>query len=115
MTPFESQASNQIVDHLLQPLRVTPGWRVDYNIFTHYDPAPETAAYFYGSTLFAATYVRSGATIELAFAPEGDPNGSYRLTIFPHGRFRSDQVRTVVTRDRLEVVTAIERFFSTLE
>ncbi len=109
------------LDAILQPLKITPGWCVGYNIFTELDPSPDTAEYFYGSVLFSAMNRRKKSEIELYFEPEGDPNGKYILNLFLHKMDPSKKdfdynsgklIQTIASQSRAEIIEAMERFMS---
>jgi hypothetical protein len=108
----------------LQPLRIPPGWQVEWNTFWELDPSPETIAHFTGSSLLLLTNPRARYAIDLEWRPEEDVNGIYRLRLLtaawiltPTGRrdkrapLRFDWDRplcSVETRSRGEVVERIE-------
>ncbi|QDU02308.1 hypothetical protein V6x_20100 [Gimesia chilikensis] len=106
------------LDAILQPLRITPGWCVDFNRFTILDPAIETAGYFYGTELFSASNRSSSKEIKLCFEPEGDPNGQYVLSFYKvkwNSHTKSPDftlIRSILSTSRTEIVEAIEIFMS---
>ena len=113
----------------LQPLRIPPGWRVNWNTLFEIDPTPESAArgFFGGSSLFAATSVLHRSAIDIEWRPEDDPAGSYYLRVLyapwkrtPKGRRVNDgrldfdwtdPVHTFETRSRSALVAELEKWF----
>ncbi len=108
----------QKVDALLQPLRIPAGWRVDYNILTELDPSPQTAEYFYGEWLFAASCQKSRVGVEISFSPEGDPEGAFMVDYYRIvGKGLLDEcsqelLQTFSTSSREQVVLVVEQLMS---
>ena len=96
----------------LQPLRVSPGWSVDYNLFFEVDPGPENTEWFYGSSKFSASCQRWKVAMELMFEPKADPNGVYILAFYSWTSNAKDRICVgyVKSQSRLEMVDEIERF-----
>jgi hypothetical protein len=110
----------------LQPLRVPPGWLIIWNTLFEVDPTAENihAGYFGGSSLFLATREHSRLSVDVAWRPEDDPTGEYRLKVeyapwerTEKGRRRKDVpldfrnarvVHEFHTRDRSELVRELE-------
>lgn len=112
----------------LQTLRIPAGWRISWNTLFELDPTDENVrrGFFGGSSLFNAVHEGLRLRLDLAWQPEDDPAGEYRLTVeyapWPRtasGRRRKDlpvefnAESTVVahefcTRDRAELVRELE-------
>ena len=115
----------------LQPLRIMPGWTIDWNSFFEVDPTSEAIAegYFAGSTLLAAHSNHLRLAIDLDWHPaDDDPCGRYYLTVYyapwhrtETGRrrknvpldFRDSQVvHEFVTQCREKLVNELEMVFA---
>jgi hypothetical protein len=112
-----------------QPLRVAPGWRIDWNTLFELDPTEENvrAGFFGGSSLFSATHEHMRLWVDVEWRPEDDPGGEYRLRVeyapwerTAKGRRRKDQpldfrgarvVHEFRTRIRAELVRELEAVF----
>lgn len=114
---------------VLQPLRVQPGWRIEWNTLYELDPTNENvqAGFFGGSSLFYATYLSCRLAVDVEWRPEDDPNGQYNLRVeyLPWERTEEGRRRKGVpidfrnarvvhefsTRIRLELVRDLEAVF----
>jgi hypothetical protein len=65
----------------LQPLRVPGGWAVELNELSVWMEAGAPAGKVGGSTLFLATNTVRRFNIDVAFVPEFDPQGLFRLVV----------------------------------
>ena len=67
----------------LQPLRIPPGWRIEWNTWFEIDPTTGNvrAGYFGGSSLFMATHEARRLYLDLEWRPEDDPAGEFVLTV----------------------------------
>ena len=109
-----------------QPLRIPPGWRIDWNTLFEVDPSEESAraGFFGGSSLFAASNEDLRLCIDLEWRPEDDPAGEYLLSVMyvpwertENGRRRKGLglnfgnarlVYSFRTRARIELVRELE-------
>ena len=109
-----------------QPLRIPPGWRIDWNALCEVDPTEENVrrGFFGGSSLFSATHEHRRLWLDVEWRPEDDPAGEYNLKVeyapwlrTGRGRRRKDvpldfsEARVVhefCTRDRAELVRELE-------
>lgn len=111
-----------------QPLRIPPGWRIDWNTLFEVDPTEDTAraGFFGGSSLFAASNEHLRLSVDLEWRPEDDPAGEYLLSVMyvpwertENGRRRKGElnyrnarlVHSFRTRVRAELVTELETVF----
>ena len=111
----------------LQPLRIPPGWRVNFNTLFEIDATPEAVAdgYFGGSVLFSATIVHLRIEIEVEWRPEDDPAGGYHMTVLEAPRKQSakgrrrgreldyagaNEIHSFTTRSRRDLVAELERW-----
>lgn len=109
-----------------QPLRIPPGWRIDWNTLCEVDPTEENVrrGFFGGSSLFSATDEHRRLWVDVEWRPEDDPAGEYRLKVeyapwlrTARGRRRKDVpldfsesrvVHEFSTRNRSELVRELE-------
>jgi hypothetical protein len=112
-----------------QPLRIPPGWHIDWNTFFEIDPSEESilAGFFGGSSLFAASNKERRLAIDLEWRPEDDIAGEYVLSVYyvpwertkKGGRRKEEEVNwknsrlvhTFCTVNRLELVQEVESVF----
>ncbi len=67
----------------LQALRISSGWKVNWNMFYEQDINEENRLYeFSSSTLLSISNTQINRNIELIWHPQGDLNGSYVLDVF---------------------------------
>jgi len=104
----------------LQPLRVSAGWNVEWNIFYEVNPSKKNMEYFAENLLYITSNQKKRA-IELQWKPEDNPDGEYVLKVInleeefnsstnnfslsgdwgnPHLIFRS--------KNRIEIVSKLE-------
>lgn len=97
----------------LQPLRVTPGWRIDYHLF--FDVPLTRANVEEGiqkQNLFQAVHPGRGILLDLGFTPEGDfKRGAYRLVVY-RGDFTGKLLYKFSSREKRRIVAEMERIFS---
>lgn len=75
----------------LQPLRIPAGWCVEWNALS---PSAEAEnGDFGGSSLFSATNASRRFNIDVAFEPEFDPKGTFRLAVTYQPWPRTEQGR----------------------
>lgn len=64
----------------LQPLKIPPGWSVEWNLLTETNPTEKTIHEFDGSLLLLISSTRLKA-IEVSWKPACDINGAYELLV----------------------------------
>ncbi len=110
-----------------QPLRIPSGWTIEWNTFMEVDPHPDDMTNFSGSSLLHAYNRHYLRALNLEWAPEEDFEGEFYLRVInlvevfnpktkefdlvgdwqdPHYEFG--------TRERLEIVSEIERLMQQL-
>lgn len=109
------------------PLRIPAGWRIGWNMLCAIDRAEP--GQFGGSTIFHAVNEGRRFAIDASFAPEHDPEGSFRLSVIyqpwprtEQGRRRKDvpfafdggqeDVHTFETRSYAELVQELETWMA---
>lgn len=104
--------SSQLDRFPYQPLRLPPGWLVDWNTFSEHDPTIENvkADWFGGSSLFTAINTHLRLIINVTWSPEDDPDGKYLLLVksIPWKRTDTGQRIKEATLDFTQVVTGFE-------
>jgi predicted butyrate kinase (DUF1464 family) len=65
----------------LQPLRITAGWKVEWNLFYEVDISEETLTYLDSSSLLHLENHQLMRAINLDFRPENDVNGYFYLRV----------------------------------
>ena len=63
----------------LQPLRISAGWFVSYNMFSEYDPERDDEKYCSELCEDLLQLKNRNLLIDLGWYPHGDINGSYKL------------------------------------
>lgn len=109
-----------------QPLRIPPGWRIDWNTLFEVDATEKNVrgGFFGGSSLFSATHEQQRLCLDVEWRPEDDPSGEYHLKVeyapwlrTVRGRRRNDApldfsgarvVHEIRTSDRAELVRELE-------
>ncbi len=67
----------------LQALRISSGWKVNWNLFYEQDINEENRLYeFSSSTLLSISNTQINRNIELIWYPQGNLNGNYVLEVF---------------------------------
>jgi hypothetical protein len=111
-----------------QPLRIPPGWHIDWNTFFEIDPSEKSilAGFFGGSSLFASSNKERRVSIDLEWRPEDNLAGEYVLSVYyvPWERTEKGERRKVEinwgnsrlvytfgTANRLELVRELESIF----
>jgi hypothetical protein len=110
----------------LQPLRIPTGWHIVWNTLFEVDPSggKDRQDNTGGSSLFSVISEERRSYIEVAWRPEFDPNGCYRLIVMyspwprtPKGRrFKgaelefdwSNPIHQLETRSHAELVKELE-------
>ena len=65
----------------LQPLRITSGWNVEWNLFYEVDPSEKTMHYLDSSSLLHLSNYNTMRAIDLDFRLENDVNGCFYLRV----------------------------------
>lgn len=94
--------------HKLQPLRIPIGWSVEYNDFHAINQDDPVAWHWRKDTLLQLKHARRDRLLDLSWHPPDDAEGRYRVRLFA-GDFTGAELETFESRDRLELVAAIER------
>ena len=63
----------------LQPLRISTGWKVAYNMFSEYDPDKDGPEYAYELCEDLLQLSNNNLLLDLGWYPQGDITGSYKL------------------------------------
>ena len=105
----------------LQPLRITAGWCIEWNLFYEVDPSKETMHYLDSSSLLHLENHQLMRAINLDFKPEKDVNGDFYLRVINltkiinkkgHINYEGDWENPyfeLKSKNRLEIVQEIER------
>lgn len=106
----------------LQPLRITSGWNVEWNLFYEVDPSEKTMHYLDSSSLLHLSNYNTMRAIDLDFRPENDVNGCFYLRVINLKKVENPKTKKInykgdlenlffelETKNRLEVVKEIER------
>ena len=102
----------------LQPLRVTEGWRMDYNngfyeidVDPHLVPEDERW-WIFKEDMLQMSHERFNRIIDIGFTPEGDfDEGAYNLVIHK-GDFIHSRIDEFRTQDREKLITRIESWMA---
>lgn len=111
-----------------QPLRIAPGWTVEWNTFMEVDPTPENMDLFTGSALLFLRSSHLLKAIDLSWRPEGDIQGSFELVVInllenfnnkdntmEYSGDWDNPYYTFHSKDRLEIVDELARLTLTLD
>ncbi|WP_051605687.1 hypothetical protein [Polaribacter sp. Hel_I_88] len=106
----------------LQPLRISAGWHVEWNLFYEADPSEETMHYLDSSSLVHLNNYSLMRAINLDFRPENDVNGYFYLRVINLTEEINSKTKKVSyngdwenlyfelkSKNRLEIVKEIER------
>ncbi len=106
----------------LQPLRITSGWNVEWNLFYEVDPSEKTMHYLDASSLLHLSNYNTMRAIDLDFRPENDLNGCFYLRVINLKKVENPKTKKIdyegdwenlyfelTSKSRLEVVKEIER------
>ena len=107
---------------VLQPLRITSGWKIEWNQFYEVDPSEEMMTYFDSSSLLHVYKKNARRAINLDWRPEKDVNGYYYLRVINITEVIHPKTKEIsydgdwnnlhyefTTSNRLEVVKELER------
>jgi hypothetical protein len=106
----------------LQPLRISAGWNVEWNLFYEVDPSEETMHYLDSSSLLHISNHNQLKAIDLDFKPENDINGSFHLRVINLTEIVHPKTKKIeydgdwenlyfefTSKNRLEIVKEIEK------
>lgn len=102
---------------LLQPLRVSAGWVVEYNTLYELDPdspalPEEVRREFFGQDLLQFRHPRYNRLVDIGWYPHGDLTaGEYGLVVY-EGDFHGRLLHQFSSRSRLATVAELERVLS---
>ncbi|WP_088324173.1 hypothetical protein [Polaribacter tangerinus] len=65
----------------LQPLRITAGWNIEWNLFYKVETTEENLCYLDSTSLLHLSNYNLKRAINLEFKPENDVNGQYYLRV----------------------------------
>jgi len=106
------------MDVRLQPLRIPTGWHVEYNNgLWEIDPVAELIPaedrwWIFKQDMLQLTQPRFNRPLDVGWYPEGDlVEGQYGLVVY-EGDFKGCLLHKFETRDRLALVTEIERLLA---
>ena len=92
----------------LQPLRIPAGWVVQYNDFREADPSPQSIdADLLREDLLQLKHPGTGILVDVGWYGDAD-SGEFAIYI-QKGDFRGKRLHEFRSRDRLLVVTEVER------
>ena len=106
----------------LQPLRITAGWKIEWNLFYEVDVTKEFIHYFDSSSLLHLSNQNILKAIDLDFRPEKDVNGHFYLRVINLTAVENPKTKEIdydgdwenlhfefKSKNRLEIVEQIER------
>jgi hypothetical protein len=106
----------------IQPLRITAGWSVEWNLFYEVDPSEENMHYLDASSLLHLTNYSLMRAINLDFRPENDINGVFYLRVINLTKEINSKTKEVsydgnweklyyefTSKSRIEIVKEVER------
>ncbi len=106
----------------LQPLRISAGWNIEWNLFYEVDPSKNTMLYLDSSSLLHLNNYSLMRAINLDFRPENDLNGYFYLRVINLKKEINSKSKKVSydgdwenlyfelkSKNRLEIVKEIER------
>ena len=105
----------------LQPLRITSGWLIEWNLFYEVDPSDVTMQYLDASSLLHIENHQLMRAINLDFKQENDANGFFHLRVLnlikttnKKGNINyegdwEEPYFELKTKNRLEIVKKIEQ------
>ena len=94
----------------LQPLRISTGWKVAYNMFSEYDPDTDGSEYAYELCEDLLQLSNNNLLLDLGWYPQGDITGSYKLYLVDKTKespFESP-LEAFVSKSKQEVIKRIE-------
>ncbi|MCI2229460.1 hypothetical protein MC378_09805 [Polaribacter sp. MSW13] len=106
----------------LQPLRITSGWNIEWNLFYEADPSEKTMHYLDASSLLHLNNYSLMRAINLDFKPENDVNGYFNLRVINLTEVLNLKTKKITydgdwenlyyeftSKSRIEIVKEIER------
>jgi hypothetical protein len=106
----------------LQPLRITAGWNIEWNLFYEIDVTEESIHYFDSSSLLHISNHNILKAIDLDFRPEKDINGYFYLRVINLTAVENPKTKEIDysgdwenlhfefrSKNRIEIVEQIER------
>ncbi len=106
----------------LQPLRISAGWNVEWNLFYEVDPSEENMHYLDSSSLLHLNNYGLMRALDLDFKPENDVNGSFCLRVINLTKVENPKTKQIEydgdwenlyfefkSKNRLEIVKEIEK------
>lgn len=119
---LEAQVYKFMEEPDLQPLRITAGWNVEWNLFYEVDISEETLTYLDSSSLLHLNNYGLMRAVNLDFRPENDVNGSFYLRVINLTAVENRKTKKIdytgdwenlyyefSSKNRLEIVKEIER------
>ena len=94
----------------LQPLRISTGWKVAYNMFWEYDPDTDGTDYAHELCEDLLQLSNNNLLLDLGWYPHGDIEGSYKLylvDVTKESPFESP-LEVFVSKSKQEVIKRIE-------
>ena len=104
------ETARKIKSFGLQPLRIQAGWKVEYNMFSEYDPDIDGAEYAYELCEDLLQLRNNNLLLDLGWYPHGDIGGSYKLYLVDSTRespFESP-LEVFMSKSKQEVIKIIE-------
>ncbi|WP_439130818.1 hypothetical protein [Polaribacter sp.] len=106
----------------LQPLRITAGWHVEWNLFYEVNPSEKNMTYLDSSSLLHLNNHQLKRAINLDFRPENDVKGYFYLRVINLTKVEKPKTKSFdyvddwenlyyefTSKNRLEIVEEIER------
>lgn len=96
----------------LQPLRISTGWKVKYNVFSEYDVEKDGEEYAEELCEDLLQLEKKNLLIDLGWYPEGDMQGSYQLYLvdkIQKNPFASP-LKLFTSRSKTEIIEKIEKW-----
>ncbi len=94
----------------LQPLRITVGWKVTYNMFSEYDPDKDGAEYSLELCEDLLQLKNKNLLIDLGWYPQGNINGGYKMFLVDTTKDRpfDSPLETFASRSKREIINKLE-------
>ncbi len=93
----------------LQPLRISSGWKVNWNLFFEQDINENNLIDFETPTMLSIINIQRKREIELCWYPFGDIKGSYHLSVF------NLIEKYNLENNKIEIIADKENYFLVLE
>ncbi len=114
LVEIKDAASRETAENIkyfeLQPLRISTGWTVAYNMFSEYDPEKDGAEYACELCEDLLQLKNQNLLIDLGWYPQGDIEGSYTLCLVDAAKDSpfASPLEVFRTKSKQEVVYKIE-------